>query len=145
MAFPEHQSWCHAVQNAPENKASKRRLAELWLPLQGTGHLRGASVIEGLLVRDLQLQPKSRFAFFLRPLPARAEELTLHATRFRTQMLRVVRLSPARRRYTSWQIGMLPTSSEATQDQGFLPVICSCLSWTVAAFAVVPCGQLGTT
>lgn len=65
---------------------------------QGTGHLKGACTVDGLLVRDLQMQPKSRFAFFLRPLPARADELMLHATRYRTQMLRVVRLTPARRR-----------------------------------------------
>ena len=49
-------------------------------------------------MRDLQLQPKSRFAFFLRPLPARAGQLTLHATKFRTRMLRVVNTSAAARR-----------------------------------------------
>ena len=54
----------------------------LWLLLvQGTGHLRGGITINGLLVRDLQLPLTSKFAFFLRPLPARASELTQHAHR----------------------------------------------------------------
>lgn len=93
---------------------------------QGTGHLRGASTIEGLLVRDLQLQPKSRFAFFLRPLPARAEELTLHATKFRTQMLRVVRQSPARRRYAPF----IPPAIQSISSIGSLwEVVCSILKF----------------
>ena len=72
--------------------------ALMGLRQQGTGHLRGGLTIDGLLVRDLQLQPKSRFAYFLRPLPARAGQLTLHATKFRTRMLRVVNTSAAARR-----------------------------------------------
>lgn len=71
-------------------------VSSLWV--QGTGRLRGGLTINGLLVRDLQLHPASKFAYFLRPLPARAEELTQHATKFRTRMLRVVNTSAARRR-----------------------------------------------
>lgn len=95
------------------------------LPAQGTGHLRGGLSVEGLLVRDLQLPPTSRFAYFMRPLPARAEELTRHATRFRTRMLRVVNVSIARRRYSAPLIFGNPLCS--------LYPCCVRLAWNAAA------------
>ena len=50
-------------------------------------------------MRDLQLRPSSKFAYLLRPLPARAEQLNDYATDFRRRILRVVNLSRARKRY----------------------------------------------
>ena len=65
---------------------------------QGNRQLHAGLTLDGLLARDLQLRPSSKFAYLLRPLPARAEKLNEYATRFRRRILRVVNLSRARKR-----------------------------------------------
>lgn len=54
--------------------------------------------MDGVLVRDLQLRPTSKFAFLLRPLPARAAQLDSYATYFRRRILRVIGTSKAKKR-----------------------------------------------
>ena len=71
---------------------------DIWTFCQGTGSLHGGVMVDGMLVRDLQLKPDSKYAFFLRPLPARAKALNERAAKFRTQLLRVVQTSKALRR-----------------------------------------------
>ena len=46
-----------------------------------------------MLVRDLQLKPDSRFAHFLRPLPARTQKLVTYVTKFRRRLLRLTNYS----------------------------------------------------
>lgn len=65
---------------------------------QGMGRLGAGLTMDGVLVRDLQLRPSSKFAFLLRPLPARAAQLDSYATTFRRRILRVVPFSKARKR-----------------------------------------------
>ncbi|BDA48870.1 hypothetical protein COCOBI_12-5530 [Coccomyxa sp. Obi] len=65
----------------------------------GTGRLRAGLTMDGVLVRDLQLRPTSKFAFLLRPLPARAAQLASYATSFRRRILRVVGTSKAKKRW----------------------------------------------
>ena len=65
---------------------------------QGNKQLHAGLTLDGVLARDLQLRPSSKFAYLLRPLPARAEQLNDYATRFRRRILRVVALSRARKR-----------------------------------------------
>jgi hypothetical protein len=55
--------------------------------------------MDGVLARDLQLRPASKFAYLLRPLPARAEQLNEYATRYRRRILRVVNITKAHKRY----------------------------------------------
>lgn len=54
--------------------------------------------MDGLLTRDLQLRPEAKFAFFLRPLPARAKQLSAQANLFRRRLLKVDTVPKARRR-----------------------------------------------
>lgn len=68
-----------------------------WQP-QGVGQLHAGLTMDGVLVRDLQLRPASKFAYLLRPLPARAEQLNDYATRYRRRILRVVAISKAHKR-----------------------------------------------
>ncbi len=72
-----------------------------FLLLQGTGRLRARLTMDGVLVRDLQLRPSSKFAFLLRPLPARAAQLDSYATSFRRRILRVIGTSKAKKRCAS--------------------------------------------
>ena len=55
--------------------------------------------MDGLLTRDLQLRPEAKFAFFIRPLPARAKQLSAQANLFRRRLLKVDAVTKARRRY----------------------------------------------
>lgn len=66
--------------------------------IQGTGRLHAHLTMDGVLVRDLQLRPSSKFAFLLRPLPARAAQLDSYATSFRRRILRVIGTSKAKKR-----------------------------------------------
>ena len=68
------------------------------LLLQGTGACHGKLLVDGLLVRDLQVGPEARFAYLIRPLPARAKQLSERATFFRRRLLRVDPVSLSRRR-----------------------------------------------
>lgn len=67
--------------------------------VQGTGEAKVGAKMDGLLTRDLQLRPEAKFAFFLRPLPARAKQLSGQATLFRRRLLKVDTVPKARRRY----------------------------------------------
>ena len=69
---------------------------------QGTGEAKVGAKMDGLLTRDLQLRPEAKFAFFLRPLPARAKQLSAQATLFRRRLLKVDTVPKARRRFGSW-------------------------------------------
>ena len=71
------------------------------LSTQGTGEAKVGAKMDGLLTRDLQLRPEAKFAFFLRPLPARAKHLSGQATLFRRRLLKVDTVPKARRRYCS--------------------------------------------
>lgn len=55
--------------------------------------------MDGLLARDLQLRPSSKFAYLLRPLPTRAAQLDTYAQLYRRRILRVVSVSKAAKRY----------------------------------------------
>lgn len=66
---------------------------------QGSGSLKASLTMDGVLVRDLQLRPTSKFAYLLRPLPARAAQLDAYAMLFRRRILRVISTSKARKRY----------------------------------------------
>ena len=68
---------------------------------QGIGQLHAGLTMDGVLARDLQLRPTSKFAYLLRPLPARAEQLNEYATRYRRRILRVVSVTKAHKRYPS--------------------------------------------
>ncbi len=68
------------------------------LLLQGTGACHGKLLVDGLLVRDLQVGPEARFAYLIRPLPARAKQLSERATFFRRRLLRVDPVRHSRRR-----------------------------------------------
>ena len=59
-------------------------------------------VLDGLLVRDLQVAPGSTHSHFLQPLPARARQLTGYATKFRRRLLRLLDYSEAHRRWGPW-------------------------------------------
>lgn len=71
--------------------------------MQGAGGLSAGVVVDGALVRDLQLRPDSRFACVLRPLPQRAAALGAFAAEQRRRMLRLTRseCSKARRRWAA--------------------------------------------
>ena len=66
---------------------------------QGTGEAKLGAKMDGLLTRDLQIRPEAKFAFFIRPLPARAKQLSAQANLFRRRLLKVDTVSKARRRY----------------------------------------------
>jgi hypothetical protein len=68
------------------------------MTLQGSGNLDACLTMDGLLVRDLQLRSTSKFAYLLRPLPARAAQLDAFATQFRRRILRVIATSKALKR-----------------------------------------------
>ena len=65
---------------------------------QGTGEAKLGAKMDGLLTRDLQIRPEAQFAFFIRPLPARAKQLSAQANMFRRRLLKVDTVSKARRR-----------------------------------------------
>lgn len=54
--------------------------------------------MEGLLMRDLQLRPHAKAAYFARPLPARAAQLAARSTHIRRLVLRVTEMPPAVKR-----------------------------------------------
>lgn len=54
--------------------------------------------MDGLLTRDLQIRPEAKFAFFIRPLPSRAKQLSAQANLFRRRLLKVDTVTKARRR-----------------------------------------------
>ena len=60
--------------------------------------------MDGILARDLQLRPSSKFAYLLRPLPTRAAQLDAYAQLFRRRILRVVSLSKAAKRWVCHEI-----------------------------------------
>ena len=55
-------------------------------------------VLDGLLVRDLQVAPDSRHAHFLQPLPAKCGMLSRYSTRFRRRLLRLGEIPKAQKR-----------------------------------------------
>ena len=69
------------------------------MALQGNGGLQAGVTMDGILARDLQLRPSSKFAYLLRPLPTRAAQLDAYAQLFRRRILRVVSLSKAAKRW----------------------------------------------
>lgn len=69
--------------------------------MQGVGALRAGLVVDGILVRDLQMKPDSRVAHFLRPLPARAAKLATYVTKFRRRLLRLTSYTVAHKLYVS--------------------------------------------
>ncbi len=54
--------------------------------------------MDGILARDLQLRPSSKFAYLLRPLPTRAAQLDSYAQYYRRRILRVVSVSKSAKR-----------------------------------------------
>ena len=72
--------------------------------------------MDGILARDLQLRPSSKFAYLLRPLPTRAAQLDSYAQYYRRRILRVVSVSKAAKR-------CLPAPAEPHLT-GSLPVLC---------------------
>ena len=66
--------------------------------LQGNGGLKAGLTMDGILARDLQLRPSSKFAYLLRPLPTRAAQLDSYAQYYRRRILRVVSVSKAAKR-----------------------------------------------
>ena len=62
---------------------------------QGVGGLRASLVVDGILVRDLQMKPDSPHSHFLRPLPARACLLATYVAKFRRRLLRLTSYSLA--------------------------------------------------
>ena len=54
--------------------------------------------MDGILARDLQLRPSSKFAYLLRPLPTRAAQLDAYAQYYRRRILRVVSVSKSAKR-----------------------------------------------
>lgn len=71
---------------------------------QGNGGLQAGVTMDGILARDLQLRPSSKFAYLLRPLPTRAAQLDAYAQLFRRRILRVVSLSKAAKRWVCHKI-----------------------------------------
>ena len=78
--------------------------------MQGVGQQTMGLVLDGLLVRDLQVAPGSTHSHFLQPLPARSRKLTGYATKFRRRLLRLLDYSEAHRRW-----GWLTLSSRQLQ------------------------------
>lgn len=70
----------------------------LLISLQGTGEAKLGAKMDGLLTRDLQIRPEAKFAFFIRPLPSRAKQLSAQANLFRRRLLKVDAVTKARRR-----------------------------------------------
>lgn len=66
--------------------------------LQGNGGLQAGMTMDGILARDLQLRPSSKFAYLLRPLPTRAAQLDSYAQYYRRRILRVVSVSKSAKR-----------------------------------------------
>ena len=73
-------------------------LNTLFISLQGTGEAKLGAKMDGLLTRDLQIRPEAKFAFFIRPLPSRAKQLSAQANLFRRRLLKVDAVTKARRR-----------------------------------------------
>ncbi len=69
--------------------------------LQGNGGLKAGVTMDGILARDLQLRPTSKFAYLLRPLPTRAAQLDAYAQFYRRRILRVVSVSKAAKRFAA--------------------------------------------
>ena len=72
---------------------------------QGVGQSTMGLVLDGLLVRDLQVAPRSSHSHFLQPLPVRCAKLTGYATKFRRRLLRLIEYTEAHRRQASAQPG----------------------------------------
>ena len=70
----------------------------LFISFQGTGEAKLGAKMDGLLTRDLQIRPEAKFAFFIRPLPSRAKQLSAQANLFRRRLLKVDAVTKARRR-----------------------------------------------
>ncbi|KAL0018632.1 hypothetical protein WJX77_009530 [Trebouxia sp. C0004] len=66
---------------------------------KGTGEAKLGAKMDGLLTRDLQIRPEAKFAFFIRPLPSRAKQLSAQANFFRRRLLKVDAVTKARRRW----------------------------------------------
>ena len=88
----------HQVNSTEERFLTPIATYDGCLLLQGTGACHGKLLVDGLLVRDLQLGPEARFAYLIRPLPARAKQLSERATFFRRRLLRVDPVRHSRRR-----------------------------------------------
>lgn len=72
------------------------------MTLQGTGEITAGVRLDGILVRDVQLPLGHKYAFLLRPLPARAKRLTAYAARQRRYTLRYVMPTRAQQRCGSF-------------------------------------------
>lgn len=90
--------------------------------------------MDGLLTRDLQIRPEAKFAFFIRPLPSRAKQLSAQANLFRRRLLKVDTVTKARRRSAP---ALYNTSQTARTLSGTvrLPVfILGCVCFKLAAY-----------
>lgn len=80
---------------APVYSASAVRI-RVALHAEASGDLDGGAIIDGVLVRDLQLPDAAKHAYMLRPLPARANRLSKWLNGARREVLGLQKVSDAR-------------------------------------------------
>lgn len=66
------------------------------LPPQANGAMSAGAMVDGIIVRDLQLPEQARHAYVLRPLPARARRLNTWLNLVRRRLLGIVPVSRPR-------------------------------------------------
>ena len=102
------------TQGAGECRVLGRESGMSWMHTQGVGEQAVGCVLDGLLVRDLQVAPTSRHAHFLQPLPAKCAQLTAYSTRFRRRLLRLGDIPRGQKRCAS--AGALPSLAPGLLD-----------------------------
>ena len=105
--------------------------------VQGTGGLKAGMTMDGILARDLQLRPSSKFAYLLRPLPTRAAQLDSYAQHYRRRILRVVSVSKSAKRSAS--ICALAAKPHLCSS---LPVVCLQSTALIFTHALPPVWEL---
>ena len=79
--------------------------------LQGIGEQTMGAVLDGLLVRDLQVAPVSQHAHFLQPLPSKTAQLAAYSTRFRRRLLRLNEIPSFQKRCAAFVSGMVQSQA----------------------------------